>query len=461
MTQGPVLLAGVDVGSTSCKVGVYTAAGRPVAERRRPTGDDGAALIGGVLEDLAACVERAGTAPAAVGIASMAETGVALDARLRPLHPLLRWDDPRGDQAPRLIEVEVGRTELYATTGVRLTTKTPLARWLWLRRTSPEVLTAMRTWVSAADLVATALTGTPVTDPTLAGRTGALNQHTGGYDPDLLRVPGVRADQLPTITHGVAATMPAARGGLTAGTPVVVAGHDHLVAAYAAGAREPDATVDSLGTAEAVVTVSARPPEPATAGTGLSWNRHADGRNWALLSGFPGSGRLVGWAASLVGGREPFERALRDVARPTGIVVEPYLSGRGAPAPDPGRRLTIRGVTADHGPAELAVAVLEGASYHVRWMAEVQAGGLLGPCVVLGGPARNDVWMRIKAEVAPGPLLRCGTVDAAGAGAALLAGRAIGLDPPVLPAIEQPRDVDHATRYQKIYSDDFLREATR
>ncbi|HEV2783916.1 MAG TPA: FGGY family carbohydrate kinase [Actinophytocola sp.] len=457
-----MIVAGIDVGSTSCKVGIYTAAGNPVAQARRPTGDDCDALVAGVLADLEECVERAGAAPAAVGITSMAESGVALDDRLRPMHPLLRWDDPRGAEEARLIEAEVGRAALFARTGVHLGAKTPLARWSWLRRHRPEVLGSMRVWVNAADLVATALLGAPVTDRTLAGRTGALDQRAGEYDPELLAASGVRPGQLPRIADGIAGRVSGAHGGLRGGTPVVIAGHDHLVAAYAAGARAPGATVDSLGTAEAVVTVSARPPDAGTVDGGLSWNRHADGRHWALVSGFPGSGRLLEWAAErLLGAARPeaFRELVRDVRRPTGIVVEPYLSGRGAPAPDPGRRLTMRGVTAAHGAAELAVAVLEGACLHVRWMAE--AHGPLGECVVLGGPARNQTWMAIKAEVMPWPVRRCAAVDAAGVGAALLAGRAIGFEPPVLPSERLPRDGARAARYQKIYTDEFLREATR
>jgi len=301
MSRHSTLLVGIDVGSTNRKVGVYTSAGERVAHLSRPTGDDCGELVRGVLDDLAACVERAGAAPAAVGITSMAESGVALDGAMRPLHPLLRWDDPRGEDEARQIDREVGRDVLFRRTGVRLAAKTPLARWLWLRRNRPGVLDAMRTWVSVADLIATVLGGAPVTDPTLAGRTGALNQHTGHYDEDLLRVTGVRPDQLPRVG---AAAMPTAMAGLPAGTPVVVAGHDHLVAAYAAGAREPGATVDSLGTAEAVVTVSRTPPDAERVDTGLSWNRHADGRHWVLVSGFPGSGRLIGWASGRLLGAE-------------------------------------------------------------------------------------------------------------------------------------------------------------
>jgi xylulokinase len=457
------LLAGIDVGTTNCKVGVYTEAGQRVAQLRRPTAADADALVGGVLSDLTACVERAGAAPEAVGVTGMAETGVALDRTLRPLHPLLRWDDQRGAAEAGLIEQRVGRAALFTATGVRLAPKTPLARWLWLRHNEPEVLAGMRTWVGAADLVATALVGEPVTDPTLAGRTGAFNQRTGAYDEDLTRAGGLRTDQLPRVVHGVAGRVASGRGGLRGGTPVVVAGHDHLVAGWAAGARSPGDTVDSLGTAEAVLSVRAAPPDDGAAADGMSWNRYVDAEHWVLVAGFPASGRLARWVSDRllgVAGPAAFQRLVRPVVRPTGIVVQPYLSGRAAPAPDPHRRLTLHGVTEAHGPAELAVAVLEGASFHARWLAERQ-GGTKGPFLVLGGPSRNETWMRIKAEVMPGPVRLCGVADAAAAGSALLAGAAVGLGRTVLPWTALPRNAERVARYQMLYTDEFLREATR
>jgi sugar (pentulose or hexulose) kinase len=80
---------------------------------------------------------------------------------------------------------------------------------------------------------------------------------------------------------------------------------------------------------------------------------------------------------------------------------------------------------------------------------------------VLGGPSRNETWMRIKAEVMPGPVRLCGVADAAAAGSALLAGAAVGLGRTVLPWTALPRNAERVARYQMLYTDEFLREATR
>lgn len=442
----PGVLAGIDVGTTNCKVGVYALDGRPVATRRRPTPRDAGDLVAGVLDELRRCLD--GARPLAVGIAGVAEGGVPLDASLEPMGPLLWWHDRRAEDTARRLAERVGRVELFRRTGVDFAAKTPLALWAW-----HEDLTGMRTWAGAPELVAAALCGEPLTDRTLAGRSGAFDQRTDRYAEDLLELAGVRPAQLPE-PRGIGT---ATGNVVPAGTPVVVAGHDHLVAAYAAGVREPGDVADSLGTAEAVVTLAARPPPDHAAGSGMSWNRSADGRHWALVSGFPDSGRLVDWLrARCAGDYDTLEAMAGTVAKPTGVVVLPYLAGRAAPAPDPGRGLSIRGLRAEHRLADVVVAVLEGACFHGRWMAERQArhaGTALGPVAVLGGPSRGRAWMEVKAHVMPGPVRRLRSVDAACAGAAMLAGRAIGVPAPAPDSESLSRDDDLAARYDTIYRD--------
>ncbi|HWM02334.1 MAG TPA: FGGY-family carbohydrate kinase [Actinophytocola sp.] len=450
MTSGSGVLAGVDVGTTNCKVGVFAPDGSAVAVRCRPTSSDAFALVAGVLEDLRRCLD--GRRPLAVGITGVAEGGVALDADLRPMGPLFWWHDRRPAGAARRLAQQCGRAELFHRTGVDISAKTPLALWCWLGD-----LNRIRVWVGVAELVTTALCGKPLTDRTLPGRTGAFDQRAGRYDEDLLALAGIRPEQLPE-PRGVGA----ARCVLRTGTPVVVAGHDHLVAAYAAGAREPGQVADSLGTAEAVVTITRTPPTDDAAGTGISWNRTADGEHWALVSGYPGAGRLVEWLRARCGGDFGALDALAEnVERPTGVVVLPYLDGRAAPAPDAGRGMSVRGLTAAHGMPDLVVAVFEGAACHGRWMAEVQArhaDTVLGAVTAFGGPSRSRAWMSLKAHVLPGPVRRLRTADAACLGAAALAGRAVGVGMPVATSEELPRGDALAERYEIMYRD-FLSHA--
>ena len=450
------LLVGIDVGATISTVGVYTLDGTAVAERRRATATDATALVAGVLDDLRSCLD--GRRPLAVGVTGVAEGGVPLDDDLTPMAPLLWWHDDRAATEAAWLAGRVGRTALFTTTGVDVAATTPLASWLWLRRHQPDILDRMRVWAGVPDLVATALCGTPLSHRTLAGRSGAFDQRADSYDADLLALVGIRESQLPAFGTGSAVA-----GQLPVGTPVVVAGHDHLVAAHAAGAREPGDVVDSLGTAEAVVTVSEREAPAAAAGTGMSWNRTVDGARWAMMSGFPHCGRLLEWLCSLAspeGDLAGLERTAAAVAaRPTGIVVLPYLDGRGAPAPDPGQRLAVHDLTPGQALPDVIVAALEGACYHARWLIEhhaEHADTKPYEVTVLGG---GRAWMTVKAQVMPGPVRSTRSEDAACAGAALLAGAAVGLPTPVLRSDVLTRDDLLADRYDAIYRGGFLPRA--
>jgi xylulokinase len=479
---GEPVLAGIDVGTTNTKVGMYRLSGTRLAARAWPTPADADKLVTAVLDGLASLVDRAGRPPDAVGVAGMAETGVTVAPDLTPLHPLIPWRDPRGAGGVERIRAEVGAAELFAITGVSLGVKTPLARWRWLTDTRPDLLTGGRVWLGAPDLVTAALIGEPVTDLTLAGRTGGVDVRAGRWHPDLLAAAGVDAARLPRIVPpgqpaGRCGTDAARSAGLRPGTPVVVAGHDHLVAGYAAGVRRSGERMDSMGTAEAVFTLAADIPADLPPGTGASWNRFVDGTHYCLISGFPGSGRLVDWFTTrflgLSGdaGHARFEALADSVERrPTGIVVEPYLSGRAAPVPDPGRGLSLHGVRSRHTAADLALALLEGACAQARWMAEEHrrlldtasaagssvTAGLLRT-VVAGGPTRSRAWMRVKAAVTPGDLRVVDDPDAVCAGAALLAAQAgLGVPAAALAVSPVTPDEPERERYEHFYRDWFL-----
>jgi xylulokinase len=437
-------LAGIDVGTTNCKVGLYTPEGAVVVERRVRTPPDAESLVGAVLRTLGQCVERAGP-PVAIGITGVAEGGVPLDRELRAMRPLLWWHDDSAREQARWLAERVGRNTIFTTTGVDVAARTPLASWLRLRRDEPEHLDRMRAWVGIPELVATALCDAPLTDRTLAGRSGAFDQRAARWDEDLLALAGLRSTHFPDRSTGHTKD----------GIPVVVTGHDHLVAAHAAGVRSPGETADSLGTTEAVVTVSEHPPGGG-AGSGMSWNRTAGGEHWALVSGYPHSGRLIDWLCSLAGGdHHRLDELAAAVRRPTGIGALPYLAGRAAPAPDPSLRLSVHGLCREHDLPDMLVAVLEGACFHARWMAEHQvdlAGVTLGAVTVFGGPSRSRALLEVKAQVMPCRVDRV-RADAACAGAALLAGRAVGLEVKRLPSDQLARDDVLADRYESAYQD--------
>ncbi|WP_080037746.1 FGGY-family carbohydrate kinase [[Actinomadura] parvosata] len=469
-----VLTAGIDVGTTHVKVGCFDERGRCVAAVRRATPRDLPALVAAVTQGLEECTERAGRAPQAIGIAGMAETGVPLDAAGQPLTPLLWWNDPRG--AAELAELGLDPKMLYARTGRWPDAKAPLAKWLSLRRHAPQVLRAMRWWASVPDAVAYALTGQLRTHATLAARTLGYSVEHADYDAELLALAGLSRERMPAVHAAVEPVggVVARVRGVPPGTPVVVAGHDHAVGAWAAGVRRPGDVADSLGTAEAILAPSAERPDPgAGLALGVTADPSLDGARTVLVGGLATSGAVVDWLLGLLApvaaeasGYAALPRLLADVRLPTGIVVEPYLRGRAAPAPDRERRMTWAGIGAEHGVGDLLAAAVEGTCLHTRWILD-ELTALTGTApervAVFGGQVRIPLWMRVKAAVSPVPVEVIRADDAVCAGAALVAGQVGGSldDVPVLPREHLPPDPELQAAYLPLYDQFRTRSSQR
>jgi xylulokinase len=464
----PPVLAGLDIGSTHCKAVLATPDGTVLAraQRRTPRGADGhthpvRGLVRAALDALDTCLRDTGHVPDAVGLTGMAEAGAPLAPDGHALTPVLAWSDPAPAPYAERLAAAHRADALHARTGVLPGARTPLAKWCAAAADGTLAPGARWTWAGAADLVAHALTGRTGTDATFAQRTMAWDPLTGDWIPELLAEAGLRTDHMPAVRPpgapaGRVTAEAAAATGLRTGTPVVVAGHDHLVGAWAAGARGPGRVADSMGTTEAVVTVAAEPPDMAAAGReGMAWGRHADGAHWILLAGMRSSGALVEWFCDRflgLSGAPAEERYAAFAAlagaghdAPTGLVVTPYHDGRASPRPDPGAGLDVHGLGAHHGLADLARGLLEGAAHHARWMTETQAaltGTAPASVTLLGGSTRQRTWTALKAAVSPWPVLLCAEPEAPALGAALWSGAALGLDPAAAPPRVTPCTAD-------------------
>ncbi|MFU8850396.1 FGGY-family carbohydrate kinase [Micromonospora sp. SL1-18] len=448
---------GIDLGTTNTKVALVAvdeAGVRVRALASAPTPEPRA--VKPVLLALLRQVLRASPAPDAVGVASMAETGVPLDSSGEPLGPWLRWDKhPAGAEAD-VLSGQLGWTHLVAATGVRPSAKVPLATWMWLRANRPDQWAEMAAWAGAADLVCLLLTGRLCTDHTLAGRTMAYRLPGPGapvpdaFDADLLAEVGLRPEQLPAVVPPDEVAAPVrdpdiVACGLRAGTPVVVAGHDHPVGAYACGVREPGDVADSLGTAEAVLSLVAGTPDPIeVARAGMSSVVPVSGQHRAILAGSSSAGATIGWWLEHESGgataAELFGLVLASGDRPSDVIVLPYLSGRQAPVPDPGARLRVLGRHPAHTPADLARAMLEGLCLQTRWMLAEQArlAGRTAPTTVTlfgGAVGANPAWVRVKAHVLRDELRVVPAEEPVAAGAALVAAARTHRIGPVVPAL--------------------------
>ena len=504
-------LVGVDVGSTHIKAALVAPGSGVLHVARRATDTHlvrgggayhrPAELLAAVSSVIAECVAQAGPGrkPMGIGIAGMAEAGCPVDRRNLPVGDILAWHDPRPDRQAAWLERQFGASQLFARTGLRPEPKYTLPKLLWLREQKAAEFTRLRHWAGVAELVALDLTGELATNASLACRTLAFDVTKRVWIRELLALASLEPDEMPRVlplgaaVGGLTASA-AARLGLPSGTPVAIAGHDHLAAALGAGVTKPGDALDSMGSAEATLLVTGEPSltEELRRG-GFSSGCHAmDGQSY-VAGGLQSSGAMIEWfMTTFLGGpaegakagarsgrksaaatgieSERYDRfiALLEAADPGPVepLVRPYLRGRTAPHRDASATLEIEGMRETHTLVDLAAAMVDGASYHVRWMLDELAritGTELDRIKLTGGGARNRRWVVAKAALGPGRLEVVRTEEAAAYGAALVAGVACGAYGSVAEALTHASPFDRVTapasirtRYDEAYLDRWL-----
>jgi len=122
-----------------------------------------------------------------------------------------------------------------------------------------------------------------------------------------------------------------------------------------------------------------------------------------------------------------------------GLVMLPHLQGAMAPEANPKAKGVFYGFTLRHGRNHFTRAIMEAVGFIVRRNIEVIEG--LGIPVneirALGGGARSRMWKQIEADITQRPVLTTANEEAATLGAAILAGKAVGLYASIEEAAEQ------------------------
>ncbi|MGH2689184.1 MAG: FGGY family carbohydrate kinase, partial [Actinomycetota bacterium] len=262
MTTDPLLL-GIDAGTSTIKAVLVDRDGHERALATAPTPFAATAAgtemtTGAFLGALAGLLARLGPglgAVAATGIAGLGESGTPIGRDAEPLAPVIAWHDPRGAETVAALERAFG-PELALRTGQRPRTVSSVAKLGWLTR-NDLCVSDLRRWLGVAELVLLRLTGVEATEHSLASRTGCYDVAARTWLPDVARVAGIPVAVFPPVhaagsVMGTVTAEGARWSGLPAGTPVTLAGHDHLAGATGAGAGAAD-LVNSVGTAESVL----------------------------------------------------------------------------------------------------------------------------------------------------------------------------------------------------------------
>lgn len=364
----------------------------------------------------------------AVVFTSARQTFVPVTAAGEPGGAALLWSDRRATlEAAELAAVGGGADAIRDRTGAVLDGAAVAAKVAWLARHERDRLTSWAWMLSPRDLMVRTLTGVVATDVTLASATGLYDEQ-GEIVPELA---GPAAGKWPEVVPadtvvGTVRPEPARAIGVAAGTPVVIGAGDRACEVLGTGASAEQPMVAWGTTANVSVPVATRPhPVPP----GLTVTRGAL-EGWLLEGGLSAAGSLLAWVGGLTG--VPAEELARQaLGRPPGaggVVALPWPGGARAPWWRDGARAGFVGLGFEHGPADLARAVLEAVAFDVaRCLDAMGVAGVAPRRLATGGStATGPAWTQVLTGVTGLAAEQRQSGQAAMAGAALVASAALG-----------------------------------
>ena len=442
--SAPGIVIGVDVGTTAAKVVAFGLRDRSRTSvaceypLQHPEPDaavqDPDVILAAVDAALAETVRRLdGARVELVSVSTAMHAVVGVDAKVRPVTPVITWADGRARHEARALRDTAEARALHARTGTPVHSMSPFVKLRWLTKDHPDLAAHVVTWLGLKDLVLHHLTGRVVTELSSASGTGLLNLGTRQWDPDAVLAAGIRTHQLPEVLPTTAylplAPEPARRSGIPVGTPVVVGAADGPLGNLGTGATAPGVAGLSIGTSGAIRLMTDRPyADP----TGRLFCYALTDDLWAVGSAVSNGGSVVRWAGSVLGDASTSDEALLALADTVpagsdGLVMLPFLLAERGPLWNGDLRGAYLGLRADHRRGHLVRAAVEGVGRQLATVREaLEAVGPVTSVRATGGVFRAPLWRAVTAAALDRPLVVTGAAEGTALGAAGLGLYALG-----------------------------------
>jgi xylulokinase len=431
------LLIGIDVGTTAVKAALFDIDGNAIRTFVRPypthryqpnlVEQDPADWMTHVQTALAELTEGLPAGQLhAMGLCSQVNTHVFVGEDGRALMPAIIWQDGRCAAIAAELDAQVSENEKIGWWGAPLPIDAShvLARMEWVKRHHPDIWRKTRWVMAPKDYCILQLTGEAVADPMASF--GTIDQSLSYIDSLIDLVDGAR-ERLPPLRR-FADPAGHVRDGLPgAGTPMVTGTMDAWSGLFGSGALHDGDGLYLSGTSEILGIVSQQKrPVPGV----IAFPRC---ENITLHAGpTQAGGASIAWLSNLLS-KSPAELSALaetiDRSRLTPIFL-PHLQGERAPIWNINARASFSGIDSSIGPADFAVATMEGVAFSVR--VAVDSLQQSADCIpeifnAAGGGMASDIWCQIRADILGKPLRRLKNLDAGVLGAAVLAGTGAGL----------------------------------
>lgn len=472
-----MLLMGADVGTTGVKAAVFDEKGGMLGygfqEYNILYGKPGYAEQDAenvwmhTKEAMAQAASQAGGCIAAVSVSTQGDAVIPVGRRGETLCPAQLGMDYRASAEVAEIAERLGEKAVFEKTGMRPHPLNSVIKMMWFERHIPELRKNLWKYMTYSDFILSRLgSDEPVIDLTMASRTMCLDLESGAWSGEILSASGVDPAFLsrPVPSGAVVGRVGAGLGeelGIRPGTLLVAGGHDQTCAALGAGVVEEGMALDSHGTAE-VLSAALNSPrlDDVMFANRFPCYRHAvDGMFFTFALNHTG-GVLLKWYRDNIGrvevlnaekmGEDAYDRILSMApAGPSPLLVLPDFNGGSAFPNDALSKGAVLGLTLSSTRHDIAKGILDSTAFVLRSniLAMRSAGIAIQDLICVGGGARSNVGLQLKADATGLPVRTLKVREAACLGAAILAGVGAG-------AFEKAQDAAGLAQADKIFVPD-------
>ena len=447
-----MIIGGLDVGTTGCKIALYDGDARLIATYYR---EYNAIHKGGCHEisfrdiksGVLSLLKQAANEHKidALGVTSFGETFAMLDCEDNVLALSMLYTDQRGEEECKSLCEAIGEERLTLISGVKPHPMYSIFKIMWFKNNKPEIFAKCKRILLGEDFIVYTLTGNAQIDYSLAARTGAFDIEkkewfneafsVADIDVNLMSKPVVCGTCAGVITNSIKCEL-----GIDYDIYIVNGCHDQVAAMIGSGVFTTDCAMDGTGTVECMpVVLSEKPKNVDFYACGYSVVPYIDGFYACYALSFTGGATLKWFRDNFAelenmnaenGGKNVYaELDEKCGTKPSGILVLPHFAGAATPYMDNDSKAAFVGITLETTKYDLYRALMEGTSYEMLLNFNKMRAltGKIDEIRASGGGATSDVWLQIKADILNSEITALAAKEVGAAGTAALAGTDVGV----------------------------------
>lgn len=445
--------AGIDVGTSGCKVLVYDLDGNVIFKASRRYSEKSSQGYREldpeiVLSQVKSALKETGIGCPqpieALAITTLGESVVCLDREDRCLFPSMVTGDKRGIEETRRLRQMFGAEQILNITGVPPSEMFGLPKLMWLNENTDVVREADKI-LFYEDFIGYVLTGKRFISYSSAARSMAFDVEKKVWSSPLLSAVGIREEQMSVPVecgHIVGRILPetAAELQLNPDLLVVSGGHDQSCAALGSGLNRMEVGECGLGTCEFTFMMLPKPvKEPFMIDSDLTCIPYVFPNTYLTSLEVTTCGILKNWGRDTIfrgifekyGARDEnfyshMDRAVQDWK--TDLLLLPQFGSSGNPNINYSVRGTVTGLTTNTRTEEFYLAMLEGMTFqsYLAYEKTKPLGVGMKKIILTGGGASSETMMKIRANVYNMTTATITTTESGTLGCMMLAATALG-----------------------------------